>query len=189
MRELNSAAFWKLMGRLDPDPEQAGIKYENLRHKLVVFFEGRSCGHHSDGLADQTLDRVAAKLDEATEIYAHSSLASYCYGVARYVWREWLAGARHEPLEAEAAAAPEANDVEAVRLECLGKCLNSLAPESRKLIMDYYEGERSEKIQNRTRLADYLGITQNAVRRRAHWIRVKQLEPCLKRCEEAGSGK
>jgi DNA-directed RNA polymerase specialized sigma24 family protein len=184
MRDLNSEALWKLLGQLDPNPELAGEKYETLRHKLMVFFEGRSCGPHSDSLADRTLDRVAAKLAGSVEIYNGSSLPSYCYGVARYVWKEWNAEKKYEPLEGDPAETRNADPIAAIRLDCLEKCLETLAPESRKLILDYYEGERGQKIWNRTRLAGYLGISQNAVRRRAHWIRVKQLEPCLRRCEE-----
>jgi DNA-directed RNA polymerase specialized sigma24 family protein len=185
---LNSEAFWKLIGRLDPDPERAGEQYEALRHKLVIFFEGRSCGHASDGLADQTLDRVAGKLLDTPEISSYGNLPAYCYGVARYIWKEWLAQRRHEPLKTDPPA-PEPDAAPAVRLDCLDECLSELAPESRKLILDYYRGERGEKIENRNRLAEYLDITQNALRRRAHWIRVKQLEPCLKRCGEGAPAK
>ena len=185
MRELNSETFWKLLAQLDPDPQRAGEKYESLRHKLIVFFEGRGCAAHSDLLADRTLDRVAAKLAEAVEIYAGSGISSYCYGVARYVWKEWGAEKKVEPLNVEPAAPrpePEASGL----LQCVDRCLGELAPESRKLILDYYQGEGGVKISKRSGLANFLGISPNALRRRAHRIRVLQLEPCLREC--AGMG-
>ena len=182
MRDLNSEAFWRLMSQLDPDPDRAGEMYEALRHKLVIFFEGRSCGNDSDTLADRTLDRVAAKLAQEVEIYSSSSLPSYCYGVARYVWKEWNGERKSEPLPADPVDRPIVDTPALIRLNCLDKCLEQLAPESRKLILDYYQGEGGEKIRNRTRLAEFLTISQNALRRRAHWIRVRQVEPCLKSC-------
>jgi DNA-directed RNA polymerase specialized sigma24 family protein len=182
VRELNSEAFWKLIARLDADPDRAGEKYEALRHKLVIFFEGRSCGYGSDSLADQTLDRVATKLVGELAIYSTSSLAAYCYGVARFVHKEWIAQDRFDPLKSEPRAPEPADSPDRVRMECLDQCLAELPPESRKLILDYYQGERGEKIENRNRLAAFMDISQNALRRRAHWIRARQLEPCLKRC-------
>lgn len=188
MAELNSEAFWDLLSQLDQDPEAAGEKYKGLRHKLVMFFEGRSCGYQSDILADRTLDRVAAKLHDTATIYSHSTLPAYCYGVARYVWKEWLAERRPAPLEGDVRDTRYEDEVLTVRLECVEHCLGELAPESRKLILDYYQGERSAKIEHRAQIAEYLGITVNALRRRAHWIRAKQLEPCLKKCSERGVG-
>src|SRR5207247_2364419 len=139
----------------------------------IVFFEGRSCGFDSDALADRTLDRVAGKLSEAIELQA--TLSGYCYGVARFIWHEWRRERRHEPLDHDPPAPPPEDAVAAIRHHCVEGCLAGLAPESRKLILDYYEGERSGKIENRARLAEYLSISPNALRRRAHLIRVKVL--------------
>jgi len=184
LRDLNQEGFARLLAHLDPDPERAGGKYEALRHKLIVFFEGRSCGFDSDSLADRTLDRVAGKLSESIDIQA--TLSGYCYGVARFIWQEWRRERRHEPLDHDPPAPPTGDEVAAIRHHCLEGCLGGLAPESRKLILDYYEGERSGKIENRARQAEYLSITPNALRRRAHLIRVNVLEPCLKKCVEEG---
>ena len=180
MRDLNREGFSKLLAYLDSDPERAGEKYEALRHKLIVFFEGRCCGFDSDALADRTLDRVAGKLSETIEL--HATLSSYCYGVARFIWQEWRKERRHEPLDQDPPAPPTEDVVAAIRNHCLEECLGGLAPESRKLIVDYYQGEGGGKIENRTRQAENLSITPNALRRRAHAIRVKALEPCLKKC-------
>jgi DNA-directed RNA polymerase specialized sigma24 family protein len=185
VKELNPEAFWRLMGRLDSDPERAGEKYESLRHRLVVFFEGRGCGQDCDALADRALDTVAAKFLDDIQIYSSSNIFSYAYGVARYVWKDWLKERKPEPLTVDPPA-PQSSEPAVFRLACLDRCLAELAPESRSLILEYYQGVGGDKIANRSRIAGFLRISPNALRRRAHWIRVRQLEPCLKKCGEEG---
>src|SRR5215470_10383215 len=51
-----------LLVRLDSDWNRAGEKYEELRRTLIKFFEWNSCFPAED-LVDETLDRVAKKLD------------------------------------------------------------------------------------------------------------------------------
>src|SRR5262245_51931924 len=60
---LNSEQFEALIQRLGPDRESAGIRYEELRHRLVTVFEYRRC-HDPERLADTTLDIVARRLLE-----------------------------------------------------------------------------------------------------------------------------
>jgi hypothetical protein len=50
-------------------PEIAGQKYEQIRRKLVRFFEWRACSG-ADELADATIDRVIRGLVEEKEIRA-----------------------------------------------------------------------------------------------------------------------
>jgi len=59
--------------------------------------------------------------------------------------------------------------------------LDSLPKENRKLIIDYYQEERRVKIELRQELADKLNIPLNALRIRAHRIRVG-LEKCITNC-------
>jgi DNA-directed RNA polymerase specialized sigma24 family protein len=65
------------------------------------------------------------------------------------------------------------------QLGCLEHCLEKLPVESRKLIVDYYRFETHEKVKHRQTLAEQLGIPLNALRIRAHRIRV-DLENCAK---------
>jgi hypothetical protein len=185
VRELTPEAFAKLLGTLDSDPQRAAEKYDVLWRRLSVFFEGRSCGQESDALVDRTLDLVAGKLAEGSEIYG--GISGYCFGVARNIWRDWLKRPRAIALEYEPAAPPRSDATMEIRLHCLEGCLERLPPESRKLILDFYQGERRGKIENRQRLADVLGITPNALRRRTHAIRVK-LEGCASECVEDPKG-
>ena len=67
------------------------------------------------------------------------------------------------------------------RGECLSRCLQALSEESRALIIEYYDDERGKKIERRRRLAARLGIPLNALRIRAHRIRIG-LEACVREC-------
>jgi len=81
------------------------------------------------------------------------------------------------PLVAQPA---EQNDDENGVL-CLRRCLNRLPEESRQLIMLYYQGEKSAKIENRKRLAEGLRVTLGALRYRAFDLR-QRLQGCIERC-------
>src|SRR5579863_10153854 len=54
-------------------------------------------------------------------------------------------------------------------------------PESSQLIMKYYQGDKQARIEARRDLATRLGIPLNALRIRAHRIRV-HLEGCVEQC-------
>ena len=73
----------KFLARLDPDRERAGVKYQNLHRKLVKLFEWRSAPC-AENLADETIDRVARKLDK---VDIHDVIL-YALGVAHNVLKE-----------------------------------------------------------------------------------------------------
>src|SRR5260370_8775058 len=54
--DLTTASFESLLQRLDPDRERAGGKYENIRRKLIKFFQWNDCFAEED-LADEPLGR------------------------------------------------------------------------------------------------------------------------------------
>jgi DNA-directed RNA polymerase specialized sigma24 family protein len=66
------------------------------------------------------------------------------------------------------------------RMEALQECLDRLPPSSRDLILDYHEGERRGRIDNRRAIAERLDIPLNALRIRVHRIRTR-LERCVRR--------
>jgi DNA-directed RNA polymerase specialized sigma24 family protein len=181
----------KLLARLDVDRERAGEKYEDLRRTLIKFFEWRGAPFPEDQ-TDETLNRVARKLDEGVEV---KNLGGYCYEVARHVLLEVWKGSdsRRDPLDegrthTAGAAVYAAGTDDADRalerellLECLDECLGSLAPESRALIVEYYQDERRDRIERRKALADALGLRRDALANRAQRLRDK-LEQCVKRC-------
>ena len=67
--------------------------------------------------------------------------------------------------------------------DCLMKCLKFLQSEKRELIVDYYIYDGREKITHHRQMASELGITEGALRGRAHHLRVN-LEKCIAECIE-----
>ncbi len=149
-------------------------------------------------MADETLNRVARRLEDGETIYA-GQFSSYAYGVARNVLREHARGPepRSQPLDAllppshphlspseeeEKALARESSER---RLECLESCAGALPEDARLLILSYYEGASGERIDRRRQLAERLGVPANSLRIRAHRIRAR-LEKCVNACVGAG---
>lgn len=179
---LTKQAFDKLLTHFSPDPEKAGIEYETTRRKLIRFFVSRRVDA-ADTACDETINRVARRIDEGQQI---DNLVGYFYGVARIVFKEIIKQRDRDPVSLEdeptalrqKATEPIEPDQ---RLRCFDHCLETLAPESRVLILEYYEGEGRAKIDHRQELADRMHIPLNALRIRVHRIR-GNLEQCIKRC-------
>jgi DNA-directed RNA polymerase specialized sigma24 family protein len=182
---LTPEAFDKLLTSLDPDRERAGQKYVEVRDGLVCFFEWRGCPFPEDH-ADETFNRVARKLGAGETV---SDPTTYVYGVARLLLleifreqeRQRAALANLPPPTQPAPPDMEGRDDAHARSDCLAVCLDSLPPEHRGFIVEYYRGERSAKIENRKKLAEQLGIPPNALRLRARRLREK-LEVCVEEC-------
>jgi DNA-directed RNA polymerase specialized sigma24 family protein len=182
-RTISPAGFKRLLFRLDPDVDRAALEYEQLRRTLVKFFDWRG-GWPPDECADETLDRLARKLEEVVV----DNIRQYARGIARLVLLERR---RHHDasltdtdanLIADRAAAPtdDADDTERLR-DCFDRCLDGFPDSSRALVIDYYAGERTSKINNRRRLASTLGLSDNALRSRVQRLR-DRLEHCVHEC-------
>ena len=182
---LTQEAFDGLLDWLDADRERAGRRYETIRHRLIKIFACRGCGEAED-LADETMNRVSARVQEIAHSYLGDP-ALYFYGVAQKVHLESMRN-RHAP-EALVRAGPGAgvdptivDDIEG-ESECLERCMDSLSEENRRLVLQYYQEEKQAKINHRKRLASELGIAVNALRIRAHRIRLT-LQQCVQTCLE-----
>jgi DNA-directed RNA polymerase specialized sigma24 family protein len=181
-RELTSKAFTKLLAKLSADPDIAGAEYEDLRRRLIKFFEWRGAFFPED-LADETLNRTARKIDEGAEI--EKNVIALALGVAHYVFLETSKhpDSRRATLEEliTLAAPPERrSEDDDLRVVCLRECLRSLPKENRELIIEYYRDEGRAKIEDRKALAEMLGISLNALFSRAKRIR-DRLEQCVTR--------
>ena len=187
---LTGPAFRQLLVWLDDGTNSSGQSYLDLRQRLVAYFDRKNC-RAPDDLADETLNRVARRLEEEGTIVTETP-ARYCYIVARFVFHEYLRGGTAEvPLETVSSEtstndpATSGTDDEGKRrehlLSCLDQCTEKLDPAHRDLIIRYYHGEQRVKIQNRVTLAQELGITINALSIRACRIRGK-LEACVRDC-------
>lgn len=181
---LTKAAFDKLLASLADEPALAAERYEELRRMLVKFFEWRGA-LFPDECSDETLNRVARKIDEGLII---QNISSYCYGIARLVFLEWAKAPDRKrvsldeltPAQAAVSEADEAGG-ENLEVECFDECLRHLSADSREVIVMYYKEEKRAKIDHRKQLADSLGIPLNALRSRALRTRQK-LEQCIADC-------
>jgi RNA polymerase sigma factor (sigma-70 family) len=171
---LTQEAFDALLIWLDPDRERAAKRYEEIRRRLLRFFTGRRCTT-ADDLADDTMNRVARKVQEGL-VYTGDT-APYFYAVAHNVYLEHI---KQKPHVAPPPPPRATEDVEREHA-CLELCLQRLQPRSRELIREFYQEEKSAKIEHRKRLAERLGLTPNALRIQAHRIRQVLLE-CVRQC-------
>jgi DNA-directed RNA polymerase specialized sigma24 family protein len=176
---LTQAAFDCLLAWLDPDREQAGKKYENIRLRLIRIFTCRG-RPDAEELADETINRVTLKAPVVSKEYVGDP-ALYFYGVAQKVFLESV---RKPPAAAAPPPAVNSDEVEQ-EYECLERCMDRLSQGNRELVLEYYQNEKRAKINHRKELAERLGIAQNALRIRAHRIRVT-LQRCVRACLEQG---
>lgn len=178
---LTQDAFDKLLIAFGGDRESGSEKYLEIRGNLTRFFEWRGCPFPEDH-ADETMNRVAKKVDAGEEIL---NPAGYAMGVARLLLLEIVKGRQREQSAlteiGRESEVYEAEDDSEGRLTCLRNCLQTLSSENRDLILQYYQGEKSEKIQNRKKLMERLGVPVNTLRMRALRLR-ERLQGCVEEC-------
>ena len=170
----------RFLGALDPDLQGAAEQYEHVRSSLARYFHWRGA-LFPERDADETIDRVARKLQEiqVDDVYI------YTLGVARNVAHESL---RAQSKEQAQLAASDRFSSEALadapfdrRLKCCETCLANLPPPQSDLVLAYYEGEKQTKIANRQKLAEKSGIPIESLRIKIHRIRGR-LESCINQC-------
>jgi DNA-directed RNA polymerase specialized sigma24 family protein len=155
----------------------------------VVVFEYRRCPHPEE-LADETLDRVARKIQEMGSEFDGSDPARFVFGVAWNVARESFRRPSTVPLPEEwerpVWTPPRADDDESEHA-CLDRCLEQLTPPERDLVLGYHQGERGARIRHRSELAGELGLSPNALRLKIHRL-TGFLRGCVIQCmDQAGT--
>jgi DNA-directed RNA polymerase specialized sigma24 family protein len=195
-RMLTHASFHRLLDWLNEeneDDDSGGQKYEEMRQKLISYFDHRNCRSPED-MADETLNRVALKLDEKGSI-TNVTPAQFCFIKARQVLHEYWRRPELKEITLDDALVTDPPDQHSLmvanpddeqderekRMRCLEHCLQNLKRPDHDLIIRYYYGEERVKIDNRQRLANELGISSKALVVRALRIR-KKLEECVERC-------
>jgi RNA polymerase sigma factor (sigma-70 family) len=176
-REITQEAFDQLLGWLDADRDNAARKYETIRQRLIKIFTCRGCPE-ADDLADETINRVTSKVAQIRGNYSGEP-ALYFYGVAQKIHLEYLR--QNRPRSTQPPPITVENDEN--EYECLETCLQKLPEDNRNLVIQYYQETKRAKIEHRRKLADGLGIAVNALRIRAHRIRM-QLQKCVLQCLE-----
>jgi DNA-directed RNA polymerase specialized sigma24 family protein len=183
---LTREAFDKLMDALGPDRDAAGARYLEIRRNLVRLFEWRGCPS-PDEYADETMNRCARKIGAGEEI---QDVATYCIGIARMLLREMRRDRSQQarPLEdaPEPRVQPTGFEIDPDRrVQCLQRCLSQLSPETRNLILYYYQGDKGDKIRNRKSLMERFGIPASTLRMRALRVR-ERLQLCAENCVARG---
>lgn len=176
---ITQDSFEALLNWLGPDREAAVEKFEAVRRRLIKIFVSRGCCD-AEHLADEVFDRVCDRLPDIRGSYVGDP-ANYFHGVARKVYLESRRGKEIATGTLPRAAPAPEPEREDLWLACLRKCLKLLPRAQRELVLTYHAEEKRAKIDARTRLAGELGLTANALRLRAHRIRVS-LEQCVLRC-------
>jgi DNA-directed RNA polymerase specialized sigma24 family protein len=179
--DLSSEALEALLRWLSADREEAGRRYEEIRRKLIRVFGCRGC-HESDLLADETINRVATKVKELAKTY-QGDPTLYFYGVAKRIHLEQLKKAKPPVITWQAS---DAANCEA-EFDCLDRCMDKLPSDSRDLVLKYYDHDKDAKIEQRRMLAAGLNIGLNALRIRAHRIRIT-LHQCINGCLDQQAG-
>lgn len=172
---LSQEAFDALLDWLGSDREQAGIKYEQIRSRLIKIFTGRGCVDPEE-LADETINRVTSKLEEIQKEFT-GDRARYFFGVANKVYLEYL---RRKPPQPPPPTPPDSGRPE-LEYRCLERCIEQLSEDDRALLLKDYGAKGRTQAERRKALADELGISLNALRIRVYRIRVT-LKECIEKC-------
>jgi RNA polymerase sigma factor (sigma-70 family) len=183
-RSITGDSLKKLLDCFDADHDLAGEKYEELRRALIRFYNGRGI-FFAEECADEVFDRVSRRLLEGVEI---KNIYSYCYEVARLILLERLKSKDNRRVPFEESVPVDSildhNDDSTEKermLQCLDRCLQQLPPESRALIIEYYQDSQRDRIDRRKALAKRLGLRRDALANRAQRLREK-LEHCIRDC-------
>jgi DNA-directed RNA polymerase specialized sigma24 family protein len=177
---LTQESFDALLAWLDSDRERAGQQYEAIRKRLIKMFACRGCAGPED-LADETINRVTNRLSDIESSFI-GERSRYFYGVANKVYLEYLR--RKPPPQVQPLMDDTAEKEQ--EYDCLERCMQGLTADNRKLVLEYYQEEKQAKIDHRKRLAEQLGIALNALRIRAHRIRIS-LQECVQNCVQSAS--
>lgn len=178
---LNEESFNALLSWLDPDRSRAGEMYENIRCKLLNFFEWNNCWWPEE-YTDKAFDRVARKIIEGETIRT-SDKYLYFHGVALNLLKEcYKEMKKFQDKDIEVISYEDDEDFDSEELiKKQKRCLKRLPDEERKLIEMYCFASGREQKKIRRELAKSLGISEGALR-----VRISRIREKLRQCVKVG---
>ncbi len=180
-RDPTPEELGKLLAWFDPDPDEAGRKFNLIHTRLIKLFAARGC-IDPESLADEVMNRVAVRID--TIIQNYPDPLRCCQGFVENVFREYWRD-RQKELNVKPPPPPTPPEQDETEDTCLEQCLETLTRPERDLFERYFGGERQGRIAARKRLAAALQLTANALRIRAHHLR-KEMHLCIVKCVNYG---
>ena len=170
--DLNNLLQW-----LGQGTDAGARQYLEVRQKLVALFRLWGC-HTAEDLADETLDRTAKAIVKPGFTCTTTPIA-YLRGVARNVWLESMRRDRtvsQEFIPERAETRRAERGIESLHA-CLDQCLARLPQDKRSLLLRYYQGDKSAKIDGRVQLAQQEGLNLNTLR-----LKIFRLRDVVRRC-------
>lgn len=176
---LTGEKFEALLTWLDSDCEAAGREYTKIQRGLIGLFAAKGFSD-AEGLADETINRVADRLPEIGPDY-QGARVRYFRGVAHNIIYE--ANRRKEVPTDSPPERPTKQTDASDEYDCLLKCLQFLPYGEREFILDYHVYNGAEKIANHEAMAKEKRISVNTLRVQAHRLRAR-IEKCVLECVE-----
>jgi hypothetical protein len=176
---LTSEKFNALLKWLNLDPTAAGQQYLSIQKGLIAMFAAEGfCD--AEGLADETINRVADRLPEIGPDYDGKPVR-YFRGVARNIIFETK---RRKEIATDTLPERPVKHVDVSdEYNCLVKCLRFLSSKDRDLILDYHVYEGHDKVVNHLTMANEYETSISNLRVRAYRLR-DRLEKCVLECVE-----
>ncbi len=182
---LTKDDFDNLLRWLSVNGGKAENKYEEIRNGLIRFFRLRNCADPLV-LADETLNRVAAKIPRKKEQRDAFSV-KFIYGFAVNVHHEYIRTIAErevqldEKLPFAAAGTDESSAAKNNNIECLENCLAKLAPDESRMILKYYSENSSYRFELRKNMAESMTISTGTLHTKVHRLK-NTLKKCIEEC-------
>ena len=174
---FNRQTFDALLFALDEDRDRAGLRYEEIRQRLIRQFHVRG-SHKPQSHADEVFNRVARQALGGIQLDRENPFG-YFHETARFVLLEYQREVQAELLPPEDLAELPLNSISAteqllilsrrleneIGIESFKKCRAEMSDDE-NLVKDFYDyGEGAERIERRKSLAAELGVEQGTLRK------------------------
>jgi RNA polymerase sigma factor (sigma-70 family) len=167
---------------------KADFKYEELSGKLVRFFRFKNVSD-PENLSQEVILRLTERLKEHTKSPI-LEVEHYAFAIARNLIANESQKESHLEFREDLPEISSQNDIlsdfienETKQLEmiCLEKCLSSLSPDSRELLLSYYRERTFFNPEEREKLAARMGMSPSSARVMVHRLK-SRLRSCIEDC-------